>query len=41
MLWEAAVAEFGGPFRHLPYTVPPVYYGFNLVYPKIEPGTLR
>jgi len=41
MLWEAAVAKFGAPFRHLPATVSPVYYGFNMVYPKIEAGTLR
>jgi hypothetical protein len=41
MLLEAAVAKFGAPFRHLPDTVTHVYYDLNLVYPKIEPGTLR
>jgi len=41
MLWEAAVAKFGAPFCHLPDIVPPVYYGFNLVYLKIQAGTLR
>ena len=39
MLWEAAVAKFGTPFRHIPAIVSPVYYGFNMVYPKIEAET--
>jgi hypothetical protein len=32
MFWEAAMAKFAAPYRHLPAMVPPVYYGFNMVY---------